>query len=306
MFTKCDATNCSAKLQSFDDIIKVLQLPNDTDPLNFSIRNLATRDANENHPDHSLYPKDENGCPISLATLKSIHCGCRGVWAKLVVKKLAPPTWARLCAMGRKLVHTFMEKEFPLFRLDADGWKLSLLCTTDYPNCRKSHINNESNWKTDNKKVVKREATGSHDNIDGNITSKGKKRVRNTDDTKATHKRVKVADSLVRIPSPALCDPDTAAKSVLGKKSKASNVDGADATQSTRMRPGPVKNRRNLCAIRWQKNINKKGTTEQFKLYWGALSMAQQDEYQAEAECLNSAGFWKKPSDSAIVNGILY
>jgi hypothetical protein len=34
--------------------------------------------------------------------------------------------------------------------------------------------------------------------------------------------------------------------------------------------------------------------------------MAQQDEYQAEAERLNSAGSWKKPFDSAVVNGILY
>ncbi|KAG2039989.1 hypothetical protein BDR03DRAFT_1008348 [Suillus americanus] len=70
-----------------------------------------------------------------------------------------------------------------------------------------------------------------------------------------------------RIPFPVLCDPNTAAKSILGKKSKASNVDGADAIQSARIRPGPVKNRRNLCAIWWQKNINKKGTTEQFRLY---------------------------------------
>ncbi|KAG1752261.1 hypothetical protein EDD22DRAFT_957628 [Suillus occidentalis] len=103
------------------------------------------------------------------------------------------------------------------------------------------------------------------------------------------------------IPSPVLCNPDTAAKSILMKKSKASNIDGADATQSARMRPGP-----NLCAIQWQKNINKKGTTEQFRVYWGALSTAQQDEYQAEAERLNSAGSWKKPSDSAVVNSILY
>jgi hypothetical protein len=93
-----------------------------------------------------------------------------------------------------------MEKEFPLFRLDADGWKLSLLCTTDYPNWRKTHIDNESNWKNSDKKVIKREATGSHDDVDGNIDdqeakpliiSKGKKRARDTDDTKATHKRVK-------------------------------------------------------------------------------------------------------------------
>lgn len=47
-----------------------------------------------------------------------------------------------------------------------------------------------------------------------------------------------------RIPSPALCEPDTTAKNVLEKKSRTSNVDGADATPSARMRPGPAKNGR--------------------------------------------------------------
>ncbi|KAG2139327.1 kinase-like domain-containing protein [Suillus clintonianus] len=57
----------------------------------------------------------------------------------------------------------------------------------------------------DNQKVVKCEATGSHDDVDGNINdleakpliiSKGKKRARDTDDTKATHKRLKESGSL--------------------------------------------------------------------------------------------------------------
>ncbi|KAG1797245.1 hypothetical protein EV424DRAFT_1546678 [Suillus variegatus] len=530
--------------QSFDDLIKVLRLPTDTDPLNFSIASITARDADESpgRPNRISHPKvrfwlrsdydrwldnpmaqrtngnrgtapyleDENGSPISSATLKSIRRGCRGVWAELVVKKLAPPTWARLCATGQKLVRTFMEKEFPIFRLDMDGWKLSLLCTTDYPNWRKTHIDNDSNWKNADKKVVKCEVIGGDDNMDGNMNdseakplismSKGKKRARDAEDTKATHKRLKDSGNLdiaassssstgliespshssatgnldaaassssstglieslshssatgnldaaassssstglveslshssatgnldaaassssltglveslshssatgslngtlsapsqtcktalldettsessapsqiyktalldetflpplpplppspsplhgiylpqpipqvnnlpaekenvpivlknpladvfggangipKRIPSPALCEPDTTAKNVLEKKSRTSNVDGADATPSARMRPGPAKNGRNLCAIRWQKNINKKGTTDQFRLYWGALSTAQQDEYQAEAEHLNSAGSWKKPSDSAVVNGTLH
>ncbi|KAG1758728.1 hypothetical protein EDD22DRAFT_849784 [Suillus occidentalis] len=269
--------------------------------------------------------------------------------------------------MGRKLVHTFMEKEFPLFRLDADGWKLSLLCTTDYPNWRKTHIDNESNWKNSNKKVqLKREVIGGDDlNLEAKLLiniSKGKKHACDDDDANATRKHAKESSAssssftglieslshssasaagsldmtaslssltvlidselakkenipiflknpladvfggvngiLKRIPSPALCDPDAQdAKSILKKKSRTSNVDRVDATQSARI---------NLCAIRWQKNINKKGTTDQFRMYWGALSMAQQDEYQAKAKRLNNAGSWTKPSDSAVVNGILY
>ncbi|KAG2045325.1 hypothetical protein BDR03DRAFT_977112 [Suillus americanus] len=106
--------------------------------------------------------------------------------------------------------------------------------------------------------------------------------------------------------SPALCDPDTTAMNVLEKKSRTSNIDGADATPSARMQPGPAKNGRNLCTIQWQKNINKKGTTDQFRLYWGALSTAQQDKYQAKAKHLNSASSWKKHSDSAIINATLH
>jgi len=52
--------------------------------------------------------------------------------------------------------------------------------------------------------------------------------------------------------------------------------------------------------------MNKNGTTDEFKLYWNTLATAQQDEYQAEAECLDSTGAWKKASDSAVVNGALH
>ncbi|KAG1759432.1 hypothetical protein EDD22DRAFT_955893 [Suillus occidentalis] len=165
-----------------------------------------------------------------------------------------------------------MEKEFPLFRLNTDGWKLSLLCTTDYPNWCKSHIDNESNWKMDNKKVIKCEATGSHNDVDGNIDdlkakplviSKGKKHACDTDGTKATHKCVKESGSLHG-------DSDITASS----SSLIGIIELPPSHSST--------------------------------VYWGALSTAQQDEYQAEAEHLNSAGSWKKPSDSAIINGILY
>ncbi|KAG2746114.1 hypothetical protein P692DRAFT_20739344, partial [Suillus brevipes Sb2] len=62
---------------------------------------------------------------------------------------------------------------------------------------------------------------------------------------------------------------------------------------------------RNLCALRWLKQLNTKGTTKEFDSYWCALSTAQKDEYQAEAERLESAGQWQKPSDALVVNGPL-
>jgi hypothetical protein len=64
---------------------------------------------------------------------------------------------------------------------------------------------------------------------------------------------------------------------------------------------------RNLCALRWLKQTSSKnGSTDEFKVYWGGLSTTQQDKYQSEADRLNSAGTWKKASDSAVVNGVLY
>ncbi|KAG0692740.1 hypothetical protein DFH29DRAFT_882114, partial [Suillus ampliporus] len=151
------------------------------------------------------YLEEEDGTHITNATLKSIRCRCRAAWAELVVKKLAPPTWARLCASGQTLMQNVMEKEFPLFWLDADGWKLTLLCTTDYPNWWKCHLDQDGSWKNPDKTAAKHEAMGDDDG-DGMhsdtkpirapvFKSNGEKRER-TDDSVAlelTDKRQKVS-----------------------------------------------------------------------------------------------------------------
>jgi hypothetical protein len=56
-----------------------------------------------------------------------------------------------------------METEFPVFRLDTDGWKLTLLCTTDYPNWRKRHLDRDGSWKNPDKTAAKHEAMGDDD-----------------------------------------------------------------------------------------------------------------------------------------------
>lgn len=43
-----------------------------------------------------------------------------------------------------------------------------------------------------------------------------------------------------------------------------------------------------------------RGTTEEFRVYWAALATAQQDEYKADAERLQSAGMWTKGSDCVV------
>ncbi|KAG1882595.1 hypothetical protein F4604DRAFT_1986122 [Suillus subluteus] len=459
------------KGQSFHALIQVLKLPKDTDPLEFSIGDIIASDSHQSRPNRASHPKirfwrrsdydawldsalvsrikrgtapyleEEDGNHITNATLKSIRRTCRTAWAELVVKKLAPPTWARLCASGQSLMQSVMEKEFPLFRFDADGWKLTLLCTTDYPNWRKRHLNQDGTWKNPDKTAAKREAMDEDDDdmhpdtkpVVHNVKkSKGKKREHSMDDSNAselTNKRQKVSvtplpehhlgspinisdssasplspdhsppatpidtasivvhssthTSNTDLPSPLSnhdCNHDpleglgnspdnqhepdlplpilppsspprhgaflpgipldnsnkenvpvvlknplanifggpsgipkvipTPALPPIADPSEGSHVKSGPATTGgvniKKMRPGSTKNGRNLCALRWLKQTNKNGTTDEFKLYWTTLSTAQHDEYQAEAERLDSTGAWKKASDHAVVNGALY
>ncbi|KAG2741859.1 hypothetical protein P692DRAFT_20879759 [Suillus brevipes Sb2] len=195
------------------------------------------------------YLEEEDGTCITNVTLKSIRHRCHAAWAELVVKKLVLPTWARLCASGQTMMQSVMETEFPVFRLDMDGWKLTLLCTTDYPNWRKCHLDQDGSWKNPDKTAAKHKAMG--------------------DDN----------EQFLRAQTPVKMLKDAARFYEEWKKLMCAMMDQTD---------------------------NKNGTTDEFKLYWNTLVMAQQDEYQAEAERLDSAGAWKKASDSAGVNGALH
>ncbi|KAG0704024.1 hypothetical protein DFH29DRAFT_914197 [Suillus ampliporus] len=59
----------------------------------------------------------------------------------------APPTWSRICATGKKLVFDIVVKQFPLFLFDHCGWKLELLCITDYSSWQKNNLGTDGNWK---------------------------------------------------------------------------------------------------------------------------------------------------------------
>ncbi|KAG2351382.1 hypothetical protein BDR07DRAFT_1501621 [Suillus spraguei] len=154
--------------------------------------------------------------------------------------KLAPPTWSRICATGKKLVFDIMVKQFPLFLFDHCGWKLELLCITDYSSWRKNNLGTDRNWK----------------DVPGKPLSQG----RAIDDLDELEPIKKTNDD-----GPSASNNKLAAKAD-GKK---------------KMRPGAAKNARNLCAWRWLKQVNEtSGTTEEFRMYWAALTPAQQDEVQ--------------------------
>lgn len=76
--------------------------------------------------------------------------------------------------------------------------------------------------------------------------------------------------------------------------------------KKVKMRPGPVKNARNLCAIRWIKQVNTNGTSEQFRAYWDGLTAEQREQYRLEAEQFQQKGQWQKASDAAVCNGTVF
>ncbi|KAG1723999.1 hypothetical protein EDB19DRAFT_1915764 [Suillus lakei] len=70
-----------------------------------------------------------------------------------------------------------------------------------------------------------------------------------------------------------------------------------------KMWPSPKKNRHNLCALCWLKQINTTGLTDEFCIYYNSLSQGQQKEYDDEASKLIAEGNWDK---TTIIAGKMY
>ncbi|KAG1823916.1 uncharacterized protein BJ212DRAFT_1296432 [Suillus subaureus] len=193
--TKCDTIKVS-----FTKLISVLQLPDCTDLLNFSLTNdlLMEHDGvcplQDSHlkicfwsqADYDKYIENtesrtgtwgkapwlelKDGKSVMVEQLKSICKALRTAWAELVVQKLAPPTWSRICATRKKLIFNIMVKQFLLFLFDHCGWKLKLLCITNYPSWHKNNLGNNRNWKDlPGKLSVKEEHINDLDELDVEI-----------------------------------------------------------------------------------------------------------------------------------------
>ncbi|KAI6137697.1 hypothetical protein BKA82DRAFT_4369942 [Pisolithus tinctorius] len=63
-------------------------------------------------------------------------------------------------------------------------------------------------------------------------------------------------------------------------------------TGKGRMRPGPTRNGRNLCAYRWLKKVQSNSTTEEFKTYYNGLTSKQRQTYDDEAVELAKTDKW--------------
>lgn len=186
---------------SFTELISVLRLP-DTDPLHFSVTNTLCPNNDISRPSRDAYPgirfwtrtdfdtfaenpehggrnrgkapwlELEDGHPVTSDTLKAIRKATRAAWAELVNRGMAPPTYSRICATGKKLVHDLVVKQFPLLLLDNNGWKLELLCTNDYPSWRKNNLGLDGSWKDMSTKLAAKEED--LDNGANLLHSKGK------------------------------------------------------------------------------------------------------------------------------------
>ncbi|KAI5991951.1 hypothetical protein EDD15DRAFT_2368719 [Pisolithus albus] len=211
---------------AFQSLISVLKLPEETDPLSFSLTDInvglraseseRVRLSKKEYPglrfrvrsdydsfailpeaqsmDRGKAPwlEQENGNPVTPDQLKAIRASLRRAWAELVERKLAPPTWTKISASGKALVYKIMTKEYPLLGLDEDGFKLEMLCVNDYSGWRKNHLTPSGQWKesshkTEPKEEPKQENTG----IISPLAMKGKKRESNPKLTQERTKRHK-------------------------------------------------------------------------------------------------------------------
>ncbi|KIK75974.1 hypothetical protein PAXRUDRAFT_38636, partial [Paxillus rubicundulus Ve08.2h10] len=94
----------------------------------------------------TVFIENINGVTVSKDTLKAIRKAIRVGWIELINKGIVPESWGRLCASGRALFHSMIEKLFPIFKLAQNGWKLDLLCSNDYPGWVRNNTDDEGSW----------------------------------------------------------------------------------------------------------------------------------------------------------------
>ncbi|KAG2742847.1 hypothetical protein P692DRAFT_20749396, partial [Suillus brevipes Sb2] len=75
---------------------------------------------------------------------------------------------------------------------------------------------------------------------------------------------------------------------------------------SGKARASSKKNGRDLCLLRWLKQIRKEGSSLEFRVYWDALDQQQRNSYDSEAKELSSSKTWVKNTVLAVVDGTLY
>jgi hypothetical protein len=133
------------------------------------------------------YLEDEDGNTLPESTVKGVRKVVRSGYCELTNRGLAPKSWGKLCMTGRQLFHSIVENAYPFFKFANDGWKLDHLAGTSYPAWRRTHLDDEGNWKSKKDgdesddensnlhKGKKRKQSSSSSSIKSEVTSATKK-----------------------------------------------------------------------------------------------------------------------------------
>lgn len=114
------------------------------------------------------------------------------------------------------------------------------------------------------------------------------------------------ADKVKMIPLPPIPESPVKYDSVPihAPEAKHSIELSSDASKRTKFRPSGTKNGRNLCILRWLKQVNANGQKEEFRAYYEkTLTATQREDYDNEAKQLVKDNGWVK---AVIENGKLY
>jgi len=105
------------------------------------------------------YLEKENGEVPEADKLANIRKALRAGWTELAQRKMAPDTWGKASTSARQFIRSIMEKNYPIFKLAEDGWKLENLCTYSYPSWHLRHLDANGNLKKHTRNPVKEEVS---------------------------------------------------------------------------------------------------------------------------------------------------
>lgn len=144
------------------------------------------------------YLEDENGDVPKSETLGKIRKALRAGWRELGQRGMAPDTWGKASTSAIHFMRSQMEKDFPLFKLAENGWKLEYICTKTYSAWRKHHLDDAGNLKRATRDMVKEEALDDDDDLE-DCKPWNKKRKGHAETTTPSKKKQK-ADNIATVP----------------------------------------------------------------------------------------------------------
>ncbi|KAI6018270.1 hypothetical protein PISMIDRAFT_18255 [Pisolithus microcarpus 441] len=112
------------------------------------------------------YLEDDNGGIPTSETLGKICKALHASWRELGQCGMAPDTWGKASTSAIHFMWSQMEKDFPLFKLAENRWKLEYICTKMYSAWRKHHLDDTRNLKRAMRDMVKEEALDDDDNLE--------------------------------------------------------------------------------------------------------------------------------------------